>query len=840
MFNLREYREPTHRLPDLLPWAGLVAPGVVLQKDAVLQKTYAYRGKDPANLSPAERATIAIRQQDALKRLAAGDAASGWAIFIESQRHEADDYPASRFQNLPAALIEDERRKFYSGPGRRFDSTYLITFVWRMPVQASKQFEALLWEEPKGATRDDRRDNQRDLETFQKKVAEVVDLLRDTVEAILPLSDEETLTYLKSTISTNRHPVAMPEVPFYLDGLLPDMAFTPGDVPMLGDCYIPTATITGFPSGETTPMLLHALDQLDIPYRWVTRFICLSKPEAEKELGDYRRAWWQGRKKAGHLLKEASGQGSGTLLDTSAEANSNDANHALEELKSDAVAYGYYTSTITVWDRSLETARHRMRLVKQVIQSRGLVVRDELLNARDAWLGSHPGNLTANVRRPLLSTGNLTCLSPLSAPWLGDQENQHLKGLTGVGTAHVYCSSGSSPFRLNVNLDDLGHTLMVGAPGSGKSTALALFCLMWTKYPGARVVIFDKGRSLYAATLAVGGVAYEPGNPHSPMAWQPLAAIDDPSERIWAAGFVETMLVAQGVLPTPEQREGIGATLDSLADRPPRERTLTMLATILGGRDRQLSEALRPYTLEGEFGQFFDGSEDGLRTADWMMVEMQHLMNLGDRAVVPALEYLFRRIEKRVRESGDCPTLLVLDEVWLFLSHPVFAAKLREWLKVMRKHHVYVVFATQDVADLMTKDPALRETVLKACQTKIFLADPDALTPAGKRAYREFGLSDEEREAIAQARRKRDYYFRSPKGRRFFQLDLGPVALAFAGVSSNSDQPFLDEVAALPSALERTLALLEYRGLHEKVAELKQVLEERKRPIPSKNPRNAA
>jgi type IV secretion system protein VirB4 len=103
-------------------------------------------------------------------------------------------------------------------------------------------------------------------------------------------------------------------------------------------------------------------------------------------------------------------------------------------------------------------------------------------------------------------------------------------------------------------------------------------------------------------------------------------------------------------------------------------------------------------------------------------------------------------------------------------------------------------------------------TIVSACHTKIYLPDDEALTPALTKAYRDFGLTDTEIEILAGAQKKRDYYYRSVKGRRLFRLDLGPVGLAFAGMSSPDDQRFLDGLvggAAAPNA-ER---ILRHRGL---------------------------
>jgi type IV secretion system protein VirB4 len=429
-----------------------------------------------------------------------------------------------------------------------------------------------------------------------------------------------------------------------------------------------------------------------------------------------------------------------------------------------------------------------------------------------------PGHVYANVRRPIVNSMNLTHLMPLSSVWAGDAVNRHLESVCGVGTPHLYCSTtGSTPFRLHLAVGDVGHTLIIGPTGSGKSTLLGMLALGWLKYPDAQVIVFDKDRSARAATLAVGGICYEPGKETAPVAFQPLADIDQPAERVWAAQFVATLLAAQGVAVDHRTQAGIDETLTSLAAAPRKERTLTLLATQIGSRQRSLRDALRPYTLEGNFGQIFDADEDGVRAGGfWTMIEMGHLMAMGPTVVLPALEYLFHRVEQQF--TGR-PTLLILDEAWLFLSHAVFATRLQGWLKTLRKKNVYVVFATQEVADATSK-PELLSTILSACHTKIFLPDDEALTPAMSAAYQAVGLSTAEVHILAKAQKKRDYYYRSVKGRRLFELGLGPAALAFVGASSEQDQLFLDELVATRDPADYARAMLERRGVFWAASEL--------------------
>jgi type IV secretory pathway VirB4 component len=355
----------------------------------------------------------------------------------------------------------------------------------------------------------------------------------------------------------------------------------------------------------------------------------------------------------------------------------------------------YLTTTVTVWDRDQKLARRKLLDVKQAIQSHGFIVREETMNWH-AWLGSLPGNVYANVRRPIVHTVNLAHMMPVSSVWAGDPENEHLRRICGVGAPHVYCSTtGNTPFRLNLNVGDVGHTLVIGPTGAGKSTLIGMFALSWLKYPDARVVIFDKDRSARAATLGVGGACYEPGAEDAPVGFQPLARIDTDDERAWASEFLVGLLASQSMPVTPELRAAVDQTLHTLAnDSNPKNRTLTVYANLLRSHHKALGETLRPYTVGGNYGSIFDADHDTVTPSFWTMFEMGHLMGLGPHVVVPALQYLFHRVEA---QFDGRPTLLIVDEVWLFLGHPVFASRLQAWLKTLRKSNVTFASCTSQI-----------------------------------------------------------------------------------------------------------------------------------------------
>jgi type IV secretion system protein TrbE len=143
---------------------------------------------------------------------------------------------------------------------------------------------------------------------------------------------------------------------------------------------------------------------------------------------------------------------------------------------------------------------------------------------------------------------------------------------------------------------------------------------------------------------------------------------------------------------------------------------------------------------------------------------MEHLMH-SRAALLPVLTYLFRRLEKRFDGS---PTLMILDEAWLYLTESLFAAKIREWLKVLRKKNVAVIFATQSLSDIA--DSAIAPAIIENCPTRIFLPNGNAMEERTRKVYESFGLNERQLQILQQSIPKRDYYYQSREGNRLLSL----------------------------------------------------------------------
>ena len=801
MLNLREYQNKTSTLADFLPWAALIAEGVILNKDGSFQRSARFRGPDLDSATPAELVGTTARLNNALRRLG-----SGWAIFVEAVRRPALDYPDSAFPDPASALVECERAEQFAEEDAHYESAYYLTLLWMPPAEDAARAENWLYEgkAEKGV-------NPREhLKSFIDRTDRVLNLLEGFVPEAGWLSDSDTLSYLHSTISTKTQTVRVPETPMHLDALLADDPLTGGLEPRLGNQHLRTLTVIGFPS-VTFPGILDEMNRLAFPYRWSTRAIMLDKADATKLLGKIRRQWFAKRKSVAAILKEVMTNEASTLLDNDASNKAEDADMALQELGSDMLGQCYVTATVTVWDADPAIAAEKLRLVEKIIQGRDFTVIAEGMNAIEAWLGSLPGHVYANVRQPPISTLNLAHMIPLSAVWAGPERDEHFAApplLFGK-------TEGSTPFRFSLHVGDVGHCLIVGPTGAGKSVLLALMAMQFRRYDKAQVFAFDFGGSIRAAALACGGdwqdlgSSLNSGNDEKAASGghvqlQPLANIHSAAERNWAADWLAAILASEGVTIDPQAKEHIWSVLNSLASAPVSERTLTGLAVLL--QSQTLKQALAPYLVGGPYGQLHDAESEHLGGARVQAFETEGLT--GSAAAPAVLSYLFHRIEGRMDGS---PTLIIIDEGWLVLDSPAFAAQLREWLKTLRKKNASVIFATQSLADI--EGSAIAPAIIESCPTRIFLPNERAIEPQILSIYRPFGLNDRQIEILARATPKRDYYCQSASGNRLFELGLGEVALAFTATSSKTDQLKISELVDEHGAANFADIWLRHRGL---------------------------
>ncbi|HBT96760.1 MAG TPA: conjugal transfer protein TrbE, partial [Desulfobulbaceae bacterium] len=469
MLKLSDYRKAAEGFPDLLPYAALVAPGIVLNKDGSLLAAWRVRGRDTASSTFSELAWIAGQANEAMKQLG-----NGWMLHMDAIREYSRAYPEpTPFPDAISQMIDDERRAFF-GADWCYSTEAVLCLTYK-PNLAAARIAA--------QTRNHESDLIKEtLDYFMATLAQMEDTLA-TVLKMERLAEREVarddesyqvsdlLSHLHQCVTGERQPIRVPPVPMYLDAIIGQEDLTiDGATPILGGRSVAAVALGGFPM-ESWPAMLSKLDGLSLPYRFSVRFLFLDQWDAVKEINKYRKGWQQGMTK---LIDQLTGKAN-PRINRDAQLMHEDAEQAEQEVRSGAVGAGFLTVCVILMDEDERTLLEQAREVRRLLQAVGFTARIESINTLEAWLGSHPGNGYANVRRPLMNTMNLADLLPLSSTWTGLARNPCPFYPEDSRCLAVLTTDGSTPYRLNLHEGDLGHTLILGPTGSGKSTLLEHF-----------------------------------------------------------------------------------------------------------------------------------------------------------------------------------------------------------------------------------------------------------------------------------------------------------------------------------------------------------------------------
>jgi type IV secretion system protein VirB4 len=330
---------------------------------------------------------------------------------------------------------------------------------------------------------------------------------------------------------------------------------------------------------------------------------------------------------------------------------------------------------------------------------------------------------------------------------------------------------------------DVGHTLIFGPTGNGKSTLVGLICAQFLRYPRAQIFIFDKGLSAYPLCKAVGGAHYAIASGQGAPAFYPLKHLDTPMELNRACEWIALLLECQGKTVTDQHRKEIRRALIHLADQE--KRTLTHYQSTV--QDQSIKDALAFYTLSGAMGEVLDAEDTPFSQARLHVFEMEELLRRGPASFLPTIAHIFNEIEIRCQQQD--PTLIVVEELPHFLQGN-FGQTLETWFREKRKSNVSVVGVDQTLAKIM-ESPCCH-SILENCFTYLFLPNLEADTELNAPYYRKLGLTDRQIDIIKSALPKRHYYYCSPLGRRLMDLGMGDVALSFVGVDGKKDRLRID------------------------------------------------
>jgi type IV secretion system protein VirB4 len=819
-----EYRRPTGRTPahvsDVVPWRSSAAPGVILQKYRhALQRSYRVRGPDVQGESPEVQGALMLQANQVLKRLG-----GRWMLQSEAQRRRVQALPEIAWRYGVAALVDAEHRAYLvDSPGSR-DTTYYLTLTWYPPAPSTTKGLRWLMTGPPPVAVPATLDTEASVAEFVKQADYLLMLLRGMLAVGQPLTTAQTLTYLHSSVSTRWYPVGMLASLVDLDAQLCDTPWWGGWYPCLGtdprvvhpdSWHVRTCSVIGYPASSTVG-IVRLLNAADVDYRWCTRWIGLEKHMQAGILRKTQGAWLGQERSLGTRLAEQWTGEKARVLNTDATNKAEQADAARQEIGADIVAYGEFTSTVTVWDPDPACAEDKLALVRQALEAQGFVTKVERAAATAAWLSTHPGNSRDHVRRTPQHSLTLAHLCPgLTATWPGPDTDAYLN----AGPWFYAHTDQTTLFRVVNHVRDVGHLLVLGATGAGKSTLGNFLRLMWLQYARAQAMLLDLDGHGRLLTYLLGGAWYDLGSPT--LRLQPLRHIDDPVRRGLAIQGLLDLLDDFHVPLTAPVQAYIGSNVAKLVRYRPEERTFSRLITLMadGSRETELKAkagridaqgishadvelkalvtlqseirtVLKRFTVDGEFGGIFDGTAETWQAHPIQTFELRELLR-RPRLAGPVLRYVLQQVDLQM--TTDAPMLLLLDDAAIPWAVQDIEGQSKEWLMTTRKKSVSLGFLSHSLEQIFTSP--LGALLQEGCPSRFFLPNPAAMEPKIARIYEELGLTQSATQTIAMARPQRDvYYFCRELGQRLFHLPLGSRGLRALAQNTAEDHALMDEL----------------------------------------------
>ncbi len=384
---------------------------------------------------------------------------------------------------------------------------------------------------------------------------------------------------------------------------------------------------------------------------------------------------------------------------------------ALDSAMSGEFAFGNHHLTVLCLEddpKSLESA-----LSQCVVEfsNVGIVGVREKINLEPAYWAQLPCNQEYMARRCTINTLNLASFASFHNYPSGKRANNHW----GDAVTVLNTVSGT-PFFFNFHVRDVGHTMIIGPTGSGKTVLLNFLCAQAQKFNG-RLFFFDKDRGAEIFIRAIRG-RYMVPDVAKKSGFNPFQLEDNAANRSFLIEFLKT-LVAEDEKPLPAHEvDRIKEAVDGNYKLPFEQRRLRNIAPFMGiGGPGTLSGRLEMWHSIGSHAKLFDNAQDVIdfSSARTFGIEMANILQ-DKQSIGPVLLYLFHRIQQSLDGS---PTMIVLDEAWALIDNPIFAPKIRDWLKVLRKLNTFVVFATQSVEDAAKSD--ISDTLVQQTATQIFL-----------------------------------------------------------------------------------------------------------------------
>lgn len=416
-------------------------------------------------------------------------------------------------------------------------------------------------------------------------------------------------------------------------------------------------------------------------------------------------------------------------------------NAARGQISGRSLAFGDYHGALVVYGDTARDARDKGELVSGIsLNECGVRWLKASLSSPVTFFSLVPG-YKRKPRPSLRSTRSLTAVFSMHNYASGKAQGNPLGDGSAVMPLHTVAKGlyhfnfhGTREDTNNVGEKVAGHTLILGATGTGK-TSLQLALLSFLERFDPKLFVLDLDRGMEIFIHNVGGT-YLPLKAGEPTEIAPFELPDTPGNRDFLYQLVKACARDQEGKLTAEEEKQIKVAVDTVYSIPdPEQRRFSrLLETIPYGGGNCLHTRLGKwcYAEDGQYAWALDnppGLLGGLAGVRRLGFDVTDFLKPGYEPTEPVFAFLLH-LKARMQEKGGLMATVV-EEFWLPAQYPVTQQMMFKVLKAGRKAEDFLILVSQSPEDAINSP--IWAAIRDQCPTKIYLPNKDAEYESYKR-----------------------------------------------------------------------------------------------------------
>lgn len=370
----------------------------------------------------------------------------------------------------------------------------------------------------------------------------------------------------------------------------------------------------------------------------------------------------------------------------------------LNRLQANEVRLAQHTLSIQVISEDEDTHKRNLNKMTKLLTQNGYISSTEILNNEPLYFSQFPSTRSSNVRKKRLTTDNLVDFISFSTS----------------GTGNRRCSFGPEPtaqfasidgniynfiFHISEATNALGHTLIIGDTGSGKTTLISFLLACARRHQNMKIVAFDQLRGQEIATRMQYGSYVNFAD--DGFAINPLLLPPTTQSKTFIVEFLSNLVDA-----TEEEKILIEKNIDAIFSWDEKSRHLDEITYLFTQKGEKLYDKLSMWQSGGIYEGYFNGRTNSVNFGSPLTTfDFTHIISepkiLG--LMTSYLSHIF------FSQSDGSPRIIFVDELRRYLESEIFSQIIQRFLQEFRKLNGVFIGAVQNIDQLWDSGVGKRE-----------------------------------------------------------------------------------------------------------------------------------